>query len=137
MDPDLVRQQAEAELEHRARPAVKAQDVPLKEVPAVETVLATVAEQAAPPPAAIQAPVPALAMPIKPPRWHVHVQAFFSSGALAALAALAAASWGANQELSTHEQVWLASGAAALMAVIYSVALSVSGNNFTPPGSRR
>jgi hypothetical protein len=137
MDPDLVRQQAEAEFEQRNRaPLVRAKDVPLKDTPAVDTVLAAVAEQAAPPPAAIQAPVPALAMPIKPPRWHVHVQAFFSSGALAALAALGAAAWGANQGFSADEQLWLGGGAAALTAVIYGVVLSVSGNNFTPPGSR-
>jgi hypothetical protein len=139
MDPDLVRQQAEAELEQRngAR-LVKAAEIPLSEVPAAETVLAAMTEPAAPPPAVIQAPPPAAAAMLgKPSRWRIRAQAFFSSGALAALAALAAAAWGANQGLSTDEQVWLGTGAAVLMAVIYSIALSVSGNNITPAGGTR
>jgi hypothetical protein len=76
-------------------------------------------------------------MPGKASRWRIRVQAFFSSGSLAALAALAAAAWGTRQGLPIDDQVWLGSGAAVLMAVIYSIALSVSGNNFTPAGGTR
>jgi hypothetical protein len=85
----------------------------------------------------VDAPEPARPTPVKPSRRRIHVQAFFSSGALAALAALAAAAWGTRQGLPIDDQVWLGTGAAVLMAVIYSIALSVSGNNFTPAGGTR
>jgi hypothetical protein len=136
MDPDMVRQQAEAELEQRARPPVKAQDVPLKDVPAVETVLAAVAEPAAaPPPATIQAPPAAQAMPVRAPRWRVKLQALCSGSTLAGIAALAAAAWGARYGLSADGQIWLGGGGAALTAAVYAVMLSVSGGGFTPPGN--
>ena len=135
MDPDLVRQQAEAELEQRARPPVKAQDIPLKDVPAVETVLAAVAEPAPTPLAAIQAPPAAQAKPVRAPRWRVNLQAVCSGSTLAGIAALAAAAWGARHGLSADGQIWLGGGGAVLTAAVYAVLLSVSGDGATPPGN--
>ena len=139
MDPDLVRQQAEAELEHRVRATVMAKKPWPKKRPAMRAAKSDVAEQATIR-TVIYTPVADTAdraKPIKPSRWHVHMQTLFSSSALACMAGLAAAAWGADQGLSVDGQLWLGSGAAALMALVYGGLFSLRGSNFMPAGRRR
>lgn len=134
MDPDLVRQQAEAELEHRARAQVMPKTPSPTKRPAIKAALADITEHAAirtviyTPPS--KATVPA--QPVKPPRWRVYVQALFSSATFAGLAGLAASAWGAKQGLSADGQLWLGSGAAALMAMVYGGLFLLNGKRFTP-----
>ena len=132
MDPDLVRQQAEAELEQRNGVPVLAKNAPPPELPPQE---APFAAKSAVPTFPVAIYVPEAAMPAEPPSWGLHLQAVFSSGALAGLTALAAAVWGSQHGLSGDEQAWFSCGAAALMAMIYGIVLSVNGNNFIPAGS--
>lgn len=139
MDPDMVRQQAEAELEHRLGAQLMAKSPPPKKSPAIKTDPADVPEQTVIR-TVIHTPVTGRAKstkPTKPPRWRFYAQMLFGSSALVCMAALIAAAWGANQGLSMDGQLWLGSGAAILMAVVYGGLFSLSGRKFTPAGRHR
>lgn len=136
MDPDMVRQQAEAELEHRMGAPLAAKGPQKKAEPEKEMASAGAMEQIAPQPTLQTAATDAAEKPGSS-RWRVYLQALCSSSALAGLAGLALAAWGAHQGLSPDEQLRLGGEAAALMAVIYGIALSASGSGFTPRGRER
>ncbi|MBX2806255.1 MAG: hypothetical protein KTR19_09805 [Hyphomicrobiales bacterium] len=131
MDPDLVRQQAEAELEENARPP----DMVNKVAVQAKSARIDAAVDAAAPPAAMMTAIVAYVGPETKPtpsRWRVHVQNALSVSALSALTGLAAAVWGSHQGLSPQAQIMLGSGAGLLMAAVHGVLASISGNGFTP-----
>ncbi len=136
MDPDLVRQQAEAEQEYRTRAPVVAKSIPPKVESEKEIVSTAIKEHIAPQATVIAAMTDA-AEKSGVSRWRVYVQALCSSTILAGFAGLAVAVWGMHHGFSADEQLRIGGEAAVLIAVIYGISLAVNGSGFTPAGRGR
>lgn len=132
MDPDMVRQQEEAEYAQMTRPAAgqgdKADAIlpdtkPVKPLPAF--VVSAMPE--------LQVDAPKRETPARPDasKWPGLLQLVFGGAALSGLGALTGTAFGANHGLPQEQQLWLGVGAALASAILYA-ALKIRVGSLNP-----
>lgn len=133
MDPDMVRQQEEAEFEQRKRPLAIQRSKAPKETLVSEKVFSLPPEirtiRVSP-----KTPGTALKKTPRASRWRIYLQAIFGGTASIGIAVLAGMAFGANHGLTIGDQLWLGGTAGALMGLL-NAALPSQDGRFRPVGN--